>query len=148
MTAGQRKAERVSQGTIHKAVERAATATKTYFHSHTAILKESVDGSATPKAWMRIVAQEERVLLNAVEISGCEGTLLERAKGALTLRPNLAYTLSEVQEEVQRVFDTGYFKSCQPVVDETRDGIKLTIQVRPAFLKRPKNLKKIKKEEE
>ncbi len=30
---------------------------------------------------------------------------------------------------MHRVFGTGYFSMCKPVAEETRDGIKLTLQV-------------------
>ena len=30
---------------------------------------------------------------------------------------------------MHRVFDTGYFSSCKPRAEETRDGIKLTLEV-------------------
>lgn len=31
---------------------------------------------------------------------------------------------------MHRVFDTGYFSLCKPHAEETRDGIKLTLEVR------------------
>jgi hypothetical protein len=32
-------------------------------------------------------------------------------------------------DDMHRVFDTGYFSLCKPVAEETRDGIKLTLEV-------------------
>ncbi len=57
-----------------------------------------------------------------------DGELREIAQRALSTRPNFAYTLKEVQEDVQRVFNTGYFAKCQPHAEDTRDGVKLTIE--------------------
>lgn len=33
-------------------------------------------------------------------------------------------------DDMHRVFDTGYFSLCKPVAEETRDGIKLTLEAR------------------
>jgi hypothetical protein len=35
----------------------------------------------------------------------------------------------QIREDMHRVFDTGYFSLCKPVAEETRDGIKLTLEV-------------------
>jgi len=76
-------------------------------------------------------AASERILVSEVEIKGCSGELAAVAAAALTIRPNFAYTLAEVQEEVQRVFATGYFSTCQPVAEDTRDGVRVVLQVKP-----------------
>lgn len=34
-------------------------------------------------------------------------------------------------EDMHRVFDTGYFSLCKPMAEETRDGIKFTLEVAP-----------------
>ena len=66
---------------------------------------------------------EERILVSAVAVEGGTPELRELAEGMLALRPNFAYTLSEVQSEVDRVFSTGYFKAVTPLAEDTRDGI-------------------------
>ena len=35
----------------------------------------------------------------------------------------------QIMDDMHRVFDTGYFSLCKPVAEETRDGIKLTLEV-------------------
>jgi len=35
-----------------------------------------------------------------------------------------------VKDDVQQVFDSGYFDRCQPKAEDTRDGVKLIIEVR------------------
>lgn len=50
---------------------------------------------------------------------------------ALKTKPNFAYTIDEVRDDVKRVFETGYFSSCRPKAEDTRDGVKLTIEVTP-----------------
>jgi outer membrane protein insertion porin family len=66
-----------------------------------------------------------------VEVSGVEGALRDVVRSALLTRPNFAYTVKEVQEDVQRVFDTGYFAACRPLAEDTRDGVRLTVEVSP-----------------
>ena len=64
-----------------------------------------------------------------VAVSGVDGELKRIAESKLSIKPNFAYTLSEVRDDIQRVFDAGYFKELTPVAEDTRDGIKLTLQV-------------------
>ncbi|XP_010257285.1 PREDICTED: outer envelope protein 80, chloroplastic-like isoform X1 [Nelumbo nucifera] len=79
---------------------------------------------------------EERVLISEVLIRNKDGEELERkdleAEAAAALkacRPNSALTVQEVQEDVHRIINSGYFCSCMPVAIDTRDGIRLVFQV-------------------
>ncbi|GMH41408.1 hypothetical protein BSKO_09318 [Bryopsis sp. KO-2023] len=74
--------------------------------------------------------QEERILISEVEVVGVEGQLKEIAEQALATKPNFAYTLGEIQADLARVFDTGYFEECTPDPEDTRDGVKLSIKVK------------------
>ncbi|GFR47680.1 hypothetical protein Agub_g9426, partial [Astrephomene gubernaculifera] len=74
---------------------------------------------------------EDRILISEVEVVGCEGELKRVAQEALTTRPNFAYTLDEVKADVRRVFATGWFSEVAPDSEDTRDGVKLRIRVRP-----------------
>lgn len=60
---------------------------------------------------------------------GVGGDLQKIAQGAITLKPNFSYTLQEVQQDVNRVFETGYFANCQPSAEDTRDGVRVLIEV-------------------
>ena len=40
-------------------------------------------------------------------------------------------SLASVQEDVERVFATGYFATCTPEAEDTRDGVRLTINLEP-----------------
>ncbi|GLU24137.1 hypothetical protein SLE2022_400940 [Rubroshorea leprosula] len=82
--------------------------------------------------------QEERVLISEVLVRNKDGEELERkdlemeALAALkACRANSALTVREVQEDVHRIIDSGYFYSCMPVAVDTRDGIRLVFQVEP-----------------
>lgn len=68
-----------------------------------------------------------------IEVRGVDGELRRIAEAALTTKPNFAYTLSEIQDDIGRVFDTGYFTKTVPISEDTRDGVKLTIEVRCIF---------------
>jgi len=66
-----------------------------------------------------------------VEVRGVEGELRRVAEAALSIKPNFGYTLKEVQDDVHRVFDSGFFEKCHPHAEDTRDGVKLTVEARP-----------------
>ncbi|KAJ4724237.1 outer envelope protein 80, chloroplastic-like [Melia azedarach] len=83
-------------------------------------------------------SDEERVLISEVLVRNKDGEELERKDleiEALTAlkacRANSALTVREVQEDVHRIIDSGYFCSCMPVAVDTRDGIRLIFQVEP-----------------
>ena len=62
---------------------------------------------------------------------GVDGVLKELAKAALQTKPNFAYTLAELQADVHRLYDLGYFASTQAKPEDTRDGVKITYVVSP-----------------
>jgi len=74
---------------------------------------------------------DERVVITQIDVTGLEDdTLKQVALSALHTKPNFAYTQQEVKEDIDRVFATGYFCEVVPIPEDTRDGIKLTIQVK------------------
>lgn len=64
-----------------------------------------------------------------IEVQGVDGELRQIVEQTLSMKPNFAYTLKEVKHDVQRVFDSGFFSRCDPKAVDTRDGVKLTIEV-------------------
>ncbi|XP_022148761.1 outer envelope protein 80, chloroplastic [Momordica charantia] len=81
---------------------------------------------------------EERILISEVLVRNKDGEELERKDLEMEVltalkasRPNSALTLREVQEDVHRIINSGYFYSCIPVAVDTRDGIRLIFQVEP-----------------
>ena len=62
-------------------------------------------------------------------MTGVDGPLKDAAEQVLTLKPNFSYTLQEVSDDCAHIFELGWFKKCHPSAEDTRDGIKLTIQV-------------------
>lgn len=81
---------------------------------------------------------EERVLISEVLVRNKDGEELERkdleeeaVQALKACRPNSALTVREVQDDVHRIINSGYFCSCVPVAVDTRDGIQLVFQVEP-----------------
>ena len=64
-----------------------------------------------------------------VDIEGVDGELLQVVQKSLGLKPNFAYTTKDVELEVGRVFQTGFFEMVEPVATDTRDGIALVLKV-------------------
>ncbi|MBA0609906.1 hypothetical protein Godav_010831 [Gossypium davidsonii] len=80
---------------------------------------------------------EDRVLVGEVLVRNKDGDELERkdlemeALNALkACGANSALTAWEIQEDVDRIIDSGYFSSCTPVAVDSRDGIRLVFQGR------------------
>jgi outer membrane protein insertion porin family len=73
---------------------------------------------------------QERILVSEIEVKGASPELTKLAQQSLVMKPNFAYTLNEVSEDVNRVFSTGFFSTCHPVAEDTRDGVRLTIEVK------------------
>lgn len=87
---------------------------------------------------MKTRQNEERVLISEVLVRNKDGEELERkdleaeaAQALKACRPNSALTVREVQDDVHRIINSGYFCSCVPVAVDTRDGIRLVFQVEP-----------------
>ena len=74
-----------------------------------------------------------RVLVSEVQINGLGGNAeLEAAVArAVRIKAGFAYTEKDVQEDVDRVYATGWFKVVSPQPDDTRDGVRLTLTCIP-----------------
>ncbi len=59
-----------------------------------------------------------------------DGALKAAAQAALSAQPNFSYSLREVEEDLRRVFATGWFASVSPDAEDTRDGVRLIVKVR------------------
>ena len=81
-------------------------------------------------------AQEERVLISEILIQDKDGQELSDPelnstawKALKAYKPNFALTTSEVQADVHQIIDTGFFASCMPSAEDTRDGVRLIFKV-------------------
>ncbi|KAK6646138.1 hypothetical protein PHAVU_L010043 [Phaseolus vulgaris] len=94
--------------------------------------------SLSEEAQQKARQNEERVLISEVLVRNKDGEEMERkdleaeaVQALKACRPNSALTVREVQEDVHRIINSGYFSSCMPVAVDTRDGIRLVFQVEP-----------------
>ncbi|KAK2371103.1 outer envelope protein 39, chloroplastic [Trifolium repens] len=94
--------------------------------------------STAEESQLKTRQNEERVLISEVLVRNKDGEELERkdleaeaAQALKACRPNSALTVREVQDDVHRIINSGYFCSCVPVAVDTRDGIRLVFQVEP-----------------
>jgi outer membrane protein insertion porin family len=86
--------------------------------------KSSSSSSAAPK-------NDQRTLISEIEIVGADGSLKDAAESVVTIRPNLVYSHQDIEDELHRIFNTGWFSTVKPVATDTRDGVKLTFHVTP-----------------
>jgi len=96
--------------------------------------------SLAEEAQQKARQNEERVLISEVLVRNKDGEEMERkdleaeaVQALKACRPNSALTVREVQEDVHRIINSGYFSSCMPVAVDTRDGIRLVFQVCSVF---------------
>lgn len=74
---------------------------------------------------------EARVLVAEVQVRGVEGELQDRAFQALSTRPGRATTRSQLQQDVNAIFATGFFSRVEFVPEDTPLGVRVTFVVEP-----------------
>ena len=74
---------------------------------------------------------EPRVLVSEVLVSGTEGDLLNQVYGAIQTRPGTITTRSQLQQDINAVFATGYFSNVRAVPEDTPLGVRVTFYVQP-----------------
>ncbi len=93
--------------------------------------KLTISNSMCNRMSRRKAYQAEIYSALQLEIRGVDGELRKAAEAALSMKPNFAYTLKEVKADMHHVFDLGYFSKATPTPEDTRDGVKLIIEVFP-----------------
>lgn len=90
----------------------------------------------SPAEGKKATVEEDRVLISEVLIKDKDGgdlddvELARAAADALKVsKPNAVLTRRDVQDDVHRIIDTGYFASCMPTAEDTRDGVRLIYKV-------------------
>jgi outer membrane protein insertion porin family len=74
---------------------------------------------------------EPRVLVAEVAVSGVEGDLLDRVYNAIRTQPGRTTSRSQLQEDINAVFATGYFANVRAIPEDTPLGVKITFEVQP-----------------
>ena len=78
---------------------------------------------------------DPRVLIAEVVVSAIEGTLTEELIGiayeAIETEPGRTTTQSQLQEDINSVFETGFFSNVRVFADDTPLGVRVTFVVQP-----------------
>ncbi len=89
---------------------------------------ESDPGTTAPTAQP---TAEPRVLVSEVVVTGAEGDLLDEVYGVIRTRPGRTTTRSQLQEDINAVFSTGFFSNVQAIPEDTPLGVRVTFAVQP-----------------
>jgi outer membrane protein insertion porin family len=74
---------------------------------------------------------EKEVLITEVQVQGVEGELLNQVYGAISTRPGLTTTRSQIQTDINAIFATGSFSQVRAEPEDTPKGVKVTFIVQP-----------------
>ncbi|MBI4782548.1 MAG: BamA/TamA family outer membrane protein [Oscillatoriophycideae cyanobacterium NC_groundwater_1537_Pr4_S-0.65um_50_18] len=72
---------------------------------------------------------EARVLVAEVAVTGAEGDLLDQVYNAIRTQPGRTTTRSQLQEDINAIFATGYFANVRAIPEDTPLGVKITFDV-------------------
>jgi outer membrane protein insertion porin family len=89
-----------------------------------AIAQETIPDNPTTEA-------EKSVLVGEVVVSGVEGKLQEEVYKALRTQPGKTVTRSQLQEDINAIFATGYFADVRAIPEDTPLGVRVTFVVKP-----------------
>lgn len=88
--------------------------------------------STSPTAPPATTTQPEpRVLVSEVVVEGAEGDLLDQVYNAIQTRPGRTTTRSQLQEDINAVFATGFFSNVRAIPEDTPLGVRVTFAVQP-----------------
>lgn len=91
-------------------------------------------GESAPNPTSTPAAAEEaepRVLVAEVLVKGAEGQLQEKVYEVIRTRPGRTATRSELQEDINAIFNTGFFSNVRAVPEDTPLGVRVTFEVKP-----------------
>ncbi|UBF27385.1 BamA/TamA family outer membrane protein [Kovacikia minuta CCNUW1] len=93
------------------------------------------EGQPAPTTPDQTTAPEPRVLVAEVLVSGVEGTYQEEVYRAIRTQPGRTTTRSQLQEDINAIFATGYFSNVQAVPEDTPLGVRVTfvVQLNPVL---------------
>jgi len=83
----------------------------------------------TPSTQTAPAAEEARVLVAEVVVTGAEGALENEVFRVITTRPGQATTRTQLQADVNAVFATGLFSSVDVIPEDTPLGVRVTFAV-------------------
>ncbi|MBF2073384.1 MAG: BamA/TamA family outer membrane protein [Synechococcales cyanobacterium C42_A2020_086] len=74
---------------------------------------------------------EPRVLVAEVVVTGAEGELADEVYRVIRTRPGRTTTRSQLQEDINAIFGTGFFSNVQAIPEDTPLGVRVTFAVQP-----------------
>lgn len=89
------------------------------------------EGVPTPTESPQPAAPEPQVLVGEVVVQGVEGELQNTVYQAIQTRPGRTTTRSQLQEDINAIFATGYFANVRAEPSDTPLGVRVTFQVEP-----------------
>lgn len=75
--------------------------------------------------------EEARVLVSEVVVSGAEGELQDEVYRAIQTQPGRTTTRSQLQEDINAIFATGFFSNVRATPEDTPLGVRVTFEVSP-----------------
>lgn len=89
------------------------------------------DSPPTPAPGAETSPAEPRVLVAEVAVSGAEGDLQNVVYEAIRTQPGRTTTRSQLQEDINSIFATGFFSDVRAVPEDTPLGVRVTFEVSP-----------------
>jgi CHAT domain-containing protein len=74
---------------------------------------------------------ERQVIVAEVVVKGVEGKLQEEVYKVVITRPGKTTTRSQLQQDINAIFDTGFFANVKVVPEDTPLGVRVTFEVEP-----------------
>lgn len=74
---------------------------------------------------------EPRVLVSEVVVTGADGKLQDEVYGAIRTQPGRTTTRTQLQEDINAVFATGFFSNVKATPEDTPLGVRVTFEVQP-----------------
>jgi outer membrane protein insertion porin family len=74
---------------------------------------------------------EPQVLVAEIAVTGVEGELAQLVYNTLRTKPGRATTRSQLQEDVNAIYATGYFANVKVIPEDTPLGVRVTFAVQP-----------------
>ncbi|WP_253881404.1 MULTISPECIES: BamA/TamA family outer membrane protein [Microcystis] len=85
----------------------------------------------TPTTAPPVPAEESRVLVAEVVVQGADRELENLVYNTIRTRPGRSTTRSQLQEDINAVFATGFFADVRAVPQDTPLGVRVTFEVQP-----------------
>ena len=108
-----------------------ATASILGFANQTIVQAQISPKKNVPKNTQQKEQSESRVLVSEVLIVGVTDNLKEIVSNTIKTQPGKTITRAQLQQDINDIFATGYFKNVRAVPEETTTGVRIQFVVEP-----------------